>query len=131
MDLKFDTLISNGTWILYPRPLEHNIIRNKWVYKIKNKRVYKIKKKANVGQEFHLVPEMLLLPSGLILTSGLLTNGLVQDNLTVEQRGLPKGLLAIRDEKALLSEPNIRFRLVNYFKRDILYHQHQVDRVDE
>jgi hypothetical protein len=37
MQLEFDALISNGTWLLCPRPLNHNIIRNKWVYKIKRK----------------------------------------------------------------------------------------------
>jgi hypothetical protein len=37
MKLEFDALISNGTWVLCPRPALHNIIRNKWVYKIKRK----------------------------------------------------------------------------------------------
>jgi hypothetical protein len=35
MTQKFEALISNGTWTLCPRPLRHNVIRNKWVYKIK------------------------------------------------------------------------------------------------
>jgi hypothetical protein len=35
MQLEYDALISNGTWTLCPRPLHHNIIRNKWVYRIK------------------------------------------------------------------------------------------------
>jgi hypothetical protein len=34
---EFQALVSNGTWTLCPRPLNHNIIRNKWVYKIKQK----------------------------------------------------------------------------------------------
>ena len=37
MKLEFDALISNGTWTLCPRPNNHNVIRNKWVYKIKQK----------------------------------------------------------------------------------------------
>lgn len=37
MKLEFDALISNGTWVLCPRLALHNIIRNKWVYKIKSK----------------------------------------------------------------------------------------------
>jgi hypothetical protein len=37
MQLEFEALLSNGTWSLCPRPLDHNIIRNKWVYKIKQK----------------------------------------------------------------------------------------------
>jgi hypothetical protein len=35
MQLEFDALISNDTWTLCPRPLQHNVIRNKWVFKIK------------------------------------------------------------------------------------------------
>jgi hypothetical protein len=35
MQLEFDALMSNGTWSLCPRPLSQNIIRNKWVYKVK------------------------------------------------------------------------------------------------
>jgi hypothetical protein len=35
MTQEFEALISNGTWTLCPRPLRHNVIRNKWVYKIK------------------------------------------------------------------------------------------------
>ncbi|XP_062173574.1 uncharacterized protein LOC133879040 [Alnus glutinosa] len=34
---EFQALVSNGTWTLCPRPLHHNIVRNKWVYKIKQK----------------------------------------------------------------------------------------------
>jgi hypothetical protein len=37
MAQEFSALISNGTWTLCPRPAHHNIIRNKWVYKIKRK----------------------------------------------------------------------------------------------
>jgi hypothetical protein len=35
MNQEYEALISNGTWTLCPRPLNHNVIRNKWVYKIK------------------------------------------------------------------------------------------------
>jgi hypothetical protein len=34
---EFDALLANKTWSLCPRPSQHNIIRNKWVYKIKQK----------------------------------------------------------------------------------------------
>jgi hypothetical protein len=37
MGQEFDTLISNGTWTLCARPSHHNVICNKWVYKIKQK----------------------------------------------------------------------------------------------
>ena len=37
MSQEFQALVSNSTWSLVPRPLDHNIIRNKWVYKIKQK----------------------------------------------------------------------------------------------
>jgi hypothetical protein len=37
MQLEFDALIQNGTLTLYPRPQLHNVIRNKWVFKIKRK----------------------------------------------------------------------------------------------
>jgi transposase InsO family protein len=37
MQQEFSALISNGTWSLCPRPYHTNIIRNKWVYKIKRK----------------------------------------------------------------------------------------------
>ncbi|XP_059446721.1 uncharacterized mitochondrial protein AtMg00810-like [Corylus avellana] len=37
MQQEYDALISNGTWTLCPRPLHHNVIRNKWVFKIKRK----------------------------------------------------------------------------------------------
>ena len=37
MQHEYNALISNGTWTLCPRPSHHNIIRNKWVYKIKKK----------------------------------------------------------------------------------------------
>jgi hypothetical protein len=34
---EFDALLANETWSLCPHPSQHNIIRNKWVYKIKQK----------------------------------------------------------------------------------------------
>jgi hypothetical protein len=37
MGLEFDALLANGTWSLCPRPAQQNIVRNKWVYKIKRK----------------------------------------------------------------------------------------------
>ncbi|XP_059446489.1 uncharacterized mitochondrial protein AtMg00810-like [Corylus avellana] len=37
MQQEYDALISNGTWTLCPRPLHHNVICNKWVFKIKRK----------------------------------------------------------------------------------------------
>lgn len=39
MDQEYAALISNGTWTLCPRPLKHNVIRNKWVYKV-NQNLY-------------------------------------------------------------------------------------------
>jgi hypothetical protein len=70
---------------------------------------------------------MLLLSRGLVLTLGLLTNGLIQEQSYNRTKSFTEGFLASRDENVLLSEPNIRFRRVNYFKQDILYHRHQVD----
>jgi hypothetical protein len=37
MQQEYDALISNATWTLCPRPTYNNVIRNKWVYKIKKK----------------------------------------------------------------------------------------------
>jgi transposase InsO family protein len=37
MGLEFDALLANGTWSLCPRPRNQNIVRNKWVYKVKRK----------------------------------------------------------------------------------------------
>jgi hypothetical protein len=37
MQQEFDALLSNQTWTLCPRPINHNVIRNKWVFKIKRK----------------------------------------------------------------------------------------------
>jgi hypothetical protein len=37
MQQEFDALQSNNTWTLCPRPLHHNVIRNKWVFKIRRK----------------------------------------------------------------------------------------------
>lgn len=37
MTQEFEALLANGTWTLCPRPLDHNITRNKQVYKIKQK----------------------------------------------------------------------------------------------
>jgi hypothetical protein len=37
MQQEFDALLSNQTWALCPRPIHHNVIRNKWVAKIKRK----------------------------------------------------------------------------------------------
>jgi hypothetical protein len=34
---EFDALLENKTWSLCPRPSHHNIIQNKWVFKIKQK----------------------------------------------------------------------------------------------
>jgi hypothetical protein len=34
---EFEALVSNGTWTLCPRFGSHNIIKNKWVYKIKQR----------------------------------------------------------------------------------------------
>ena len=35
MGAEFDALLANHTWTLCPRPLHKNVIRNKWVYKLK------------------------------------------------------------------------------------------------
>jgi hypothetical protein len=37
MQQEFDALLSNQTWTLCPRPIHHNVIRNKWVFKTKRK----------------------------------------------------------------------------------------------
>jgi len=37
MNLEYQALISNNTWSLCPRPPHHNVVRNKWVFKIKQK----------------------------------------------------------------------------------------------
>ena len=37
MQVEYDALIANDTWDLVPQPVEQNIIRTKWVYKIKQK----------------------------------------------------------------------------------------------
>jgi hypothetical protein len=37
MAIEYNALLSNQTWSLCPRPLHHNVVRNKWVYKIKQK----------------------------------------------------------------------------------------------
>jgi hypothetical protein len=37
MNLEYQALISNQTWSLCPRPSNHNVIRNKWVFKVKQK----------------------------------------------------------------------------------------------
>jgi hypothetical protein len=37
MTSEYNALLSNQTWSLCPRPLHHNVVRNKWVYKIKQK----------------------------------------------------------------------------------------------
>jgi hypothetical protein len=37
MGREFDALVINGTWSLYPRPLDKHIVRNKWVYKVKKR----------------------------------------------------------------------------------------------
>jgi hypothetical protein len=39
MGAEFDALIANGTWSLCPRPAHKNVIRNKWVYKLKQNRM--------------------------------------------------------------------------------------------
>ncbi|XP_035550022.1 uncharacterized mitochondrial protein AtMg00820-like [Juglans regia] len=35
MQEEYDALIANQTWTLCPRPLDHNVIDNKWVYEVK------------------------------------------------------------------------------------------------
>jgi hypothetical protein len=37
MDNQFQALMDNKTWALCPRPCNHTIIKNKWVYKLKQK----------------------------------------------------------------------------------------------
>ncbi|RVW13866.1 Retrovirus-related Pol polyprotein from transposon RE1 [Vitis vinifera] len=32
---EYDALLANETWKLCPRPVDHNVVRNKWVYKVK------------------------------------------------------------------------------------------------
>jgi hypothetical protein len=34
---EYNALISNGTWMLCPRPLNRHVIKNRWVYKIKQR----------------------------------------------------------------------------------------------
>jgi hypothetical protein len=37
MTIEHNALLSNKTWSLCPRPPNHNVVRNKWVFKIKQK----------------------------------------------------------------------------------------------
>jgi len=37
MNLEYDALVSNQTWTLCPRPPHHNVVRNKWAFKLKQK----------------------------------------------------------------------------------------------
>jgi hypothetical protein len=37
MGSEFDALLASGTWTLCPRPRNHDIVRNKLVYKVKRK----------------------------------------------------------------------------------------------
>jgi hypothetical protein len=37
MTSEYNALISNQTWTLCPHPRHHNVVRNKWVFKIKQK----------------------------------------------------------------------------------------------
>jgi len=37
MLLEYNALVSNQTWALCPRPSHHNVVRNKWVFKLKHK----------------------------------------------------------------------------------------------
>jgi hypothetical protein len=37
MSLEYNALLSNQTWTLCPRPSHQNVVRNKWVFKIKQK----------------------------------------------------------------------------------------------
>jgi hypothetical protein len=37
MTTEFQALLHKNTWSLCPRPLHHNVVRNKWVFKIKQK----------------------------------------------------------------------------------------------
>jgi hypothetical protein len=81
----------------------------------------------DVGQDFHIVPERLLLPRGSDLTSGLLPNGLIQEQSYCWTKSYAEGLVAIRDEVVLWSVPSLRFRRVNYLKWDMLYRRYQAD----
>lgn len=37
MQLEYNALISNQTWTLCHKPPHHNVVRNKWVFKVKQK----------------------------------------------------------------------------------------------
>jgi hypothetical protein len=37
MKQEYDALMTNETWTLCPKPFDHNVTRNKWVFKIKRK----------------------------------------------------------------------------------------------
>lgn len=37
MQAEFDALIANDTWTLCPRPTHNQVVRNKWVFKLKQK----------------------------------------------------------------------------------------------
>ena len=37
MRLEYNALLTNNTWSLCPRPLHQNVVRNKWVFKLKQK----------------------------------------------------------------------------------------------
>lgn len=37
MENELNALLENGTGLLWPRPLDQNVIRNKWVFKLKQK----------------------------------------------------------------------------------------------
>lgn len=81
----------------------------------------------DVGQDFHLVPERLLLPRGSNLTSRLLPNGLIEEQSYRRTNRYAEGSVASRDEVVLWSVSSLRFQRVNYLKWDMLYRWYQAN----
>jgi hypothetical protein len=112
MSLEFQALLSNNTWFLCPRPIHHNVVRNKWVFKIKQKPNGSVERfKARLvakgfdqlcGIDYHDTFSPVIKPATIRLVLALATHF----NWTLKQLDVSNAFLhGVLDEKVYMEQP--------------------------
>jgi hypothetical protein len=112
MTSEYNALISNHTWTLCPRPLNHNVVQNKWVFKIKQKPDGSVDKfKARLvakgfdqkcGIDYHETFSPVVKPA----TIRLLLTLAIQFNWELRQLDVSNAFLhGILDEEVYMEQP--------------------------
>jgi hypothetical protein len=112
MTTEYNALLSNQTWSLCLRPLHHNVVRNKWVYKIKQKADESVDKfKARLvakgfdqqsGVDYYETFSLVIKPATIRLVLALA----IQFDWDIKQMDVSNAFLhGILDEEVYMKQP--------------------------